>query len=390
MATSSTEFLVVDEYERQPRHYRTRSRDYVDRLEEEERMERRDRERQMKRYHDGKYPSSSSSHHRSTSDRLCVPVFETPVRKVRSDETPDRSRESSPRTYNVQERRPGPAPAYDYDLTSEPILPSQLLVRQDHKPRHQKKPSIKVQIHQDNPPSSASHRGTTPSRSPNASPRSPTARPQLQYQYETLQNKLSQVVSSCAPYLKVEAANPRDLTFSKIADQVEGFAFELRLWAYTSHLEGLARVDVEKRRVVEIASRNLDRLASRVSELADACLQARPKDLKMPALPEVEDDDNLFGTEANSQRIEDPTESLGFIIQSSLHSIELQLQGLKRLSRSLQEATPDAKDEVVAVSKLVEEVAKYFGSQEALDKYSIDEKFAGGKALEEARYASTH
>lgn len=86
--------------------------------------------------------------------------------------------------------------------------------------------------------------------------------------------------------------------------------------------------------------------------------------------------------------VADPTESLGFIIQSSLHSIELQIQTLKRLSRSLQEASPDAKDEVVRVGALVEEVARYFGEQEALDRYGIDGRFAGGKALSEARYTA--
>jgi hypothetical protein len=79
---------------------------------------------------------------------------------------------------------------------------------------------------------------------------------------------------------------------------------------------------------------------------------------------------------------------LGFIIHSSLHSIGLQIQNLKRLSRTLQEATPDAKEEVVAVAKLVAETVKYFGSQEALNRYSIDEKFSGRKGLEEARYAN--
>lgn len=82
------------------------------------------------------------------------------------------------------------------------------------------------------------------------------------------------------------------------------------------------------------------------------------------------------------------TESLGFIIQSHLNSIQLQIQTLKRLTRSLQEATPDAKEEVIAVSSLVREVERFFGSPESLDRYPIDPKFAGKKALEEARYAA--
>ena len=64
----------------------------------------------------------------------------------------------------------------------------------------------------------------------------------------------------------------------------------------------------------------------------------------------------------------DPTETLSFDIHSSLHSIELQIQNLKRLSRTLQEATPDAKSEVMAIAGLVAETVKYFGSQEALSR----------------------
>lgn len=73
------------------------------------------------------------------------------------------------------------------------------------------------------------------------------------------------------------------------------------------------------------------------------------------------------------------------MIQSLLHSIELQLQNLKRMSRPLQEATPDARDEVVSITQLVEETAQYFGSDTALKLHSIDLKYAGGKALKEAR-----
>jgi hypothetical protein len=85
----------------------------------------------------------------------------------------------------------------------------------------------------------------------------------------------------------------------------------------------------------------------------------------------------------------DPTETLSYIIHSSLHGIELQIQNLKRLSRTLQEATPDAKDEVMAVARLVTESVKYFGSQEALHRYRINEQISGRKGLEEARYADS-
>lgn len=86
--------------------------------------------------------------------------------------------------------------------------------------------------------------------------------------------------------------------------------------------------------------------------------------------------------------MKDVTESLGFVIQCHLDSIQLQLQTLKRLARSLQEATPGAKDEVIAVSGVVAEVGKYFGTQEALDRHGISTRFSGRKALEEARYAA--
>lgn len=82
------------------------------------------------------------------------------------------------------------------------------------------------------------------------------------------------------------------------------------------------------------------------------------------------------------------TESLGFVIQSHLHGIQLNIQTLGRLTRSLQEASAASKDEVVAVEKLVGEVDEFFGSTEALRRHSIDTRFAGRKALEEAQYSS--
>jgi hypothetical protein len=86
------------------------------------------------------------------------------------------------------------------------------------------------------------------------------------------------------------------------------------------------------------------------------------------------------------RNVKDVTRSLGFIIQAHLHGISYQMQTLSRLTRSLQEATPDAKDEVIAVGDLVIEVDKFFGSHNTLDRYSRDSNLAGGKALDEARY----
>jgi hypothetical protein len=85
----------------------------------------------------------------------------------------------------------------------------------------------------------------------------------------------------------------------------------------------------------------------------------------------------------------DPTESIAYIINASLHSINLQIKNLKRLTRSLQDATPDAREEVLAVSSRVAEVTKYFGSELALDRYAVDKKYSGRRALDEARYAAT-
>jgi len=84
----------------------------------------------------------------------------------------------------------------------------------------------------------------------------------------------------------------------------------------------------------------------------------------------------------------DVFDSPAFIIQSHLSSIQTQIQTLKRLCRPLQEATPGAKDEVVAFDALVTEVGRYFGSQEKLDRYRVDSRLAGRQALEEARYAA--
>jgi hypothetical protein len=81
----------------------------------------------------------------------------------------------------------------------------------------------------------------------------------------------------------------------------------------------------------------------------------------------------VFATLTDYNRSErDPTESIGYIINASLHSIKLQIQNLKRLTRSLQ----------------VAEVTKYFGSDDALNRYAVDKKFSGRRALEEARYAA--
>jgi hypothetical protein len=304
MATFSTDFLEVDDHDRSPSHIRSRSGSYVDRIEEKTRWDRRSRERDMKRYHDRRQGTTSSprvSNQPTTPDRLGVPVFETNGRMRSSSEAGRRGR-GPERLYTTHEVRPSVTPVSGYDLTSEPILPSQLPVRYEGKPQHQKKPSIKVEIHQDNPPSSTSGLAIRKKKSPSASPRSPTAQPELQYQYATLQNKLEKVSNTCARYLNVEAAEPQDLTFEKIVEQTKAFAFDLQVWAHLANLDGMARIDSRKRGVVNAASLSLDRLLDQVTELNDACSRAQPRDLKFKKLPEV-DDDRLFEDEDDERYV---------------------------------------------------------------------------------------
>jgi hypothetical protein len=99
--------------------------------------------------------------------------------------------------------------------------------------------------------------------------------------------------------------------------------------------------------------------------------------------------ERAFGAPTDNTRSEqDPTESVDYVISASLHSIKLQIQSLKTLTRSLQEATPNAKDEMNAVSSLVKEVNRYFGTKATLDRNQVDQKFSGRRALEEARFAA--
>lgn len=76
------------------------------------------------------------------------------------------------------------------------------------------------------------------------------------------------------------------------------------------------------------------------------------------------------------------------MIHSLLRSVGVQIRQLKLLSASLQEATPDVEDEMKNVARLVKEAGKFFGSDAALVRYSIDPKFAGQKAFVEARSAA--
>ncbi|KAF2630157.1 hypothetical protein BU25DRAFT_446954 [Macroventuria anomochaeta] len=395
MAAISKDFLEVGDDIPSARQQRSRSSGHVDRIEELERLERREREQKMKKYYDNtRY--SSILHQRTRSDHLSVPIWET-NRRPRSSERTEQRREETPRDYRVEEVRPGPQP-YKYDLKTEPVLPSQLPVPIRGRSSQPERPTVKVPpvIIQENPPSPKKTSGRNLKRSPGASPHSPTAQPELQFQYDTLQSKLTQICNSCVPYLEVEPANPQDLTFAKIRETIEGFAEDLHIWSHIANLDGLARIDKNMRHLVDAASDTLHRLLERATELREACATAKPKDLKMQPLDGIDDDDDddddddfeLYDDGDGAVSVEDPTEAPGFVIHSLLHSIGMQIRHLKLLSPSLQEATPDLQDEMVNVTRLVKEAGKFFGSDAALRQYSIDPKFAGHKAFVEARYSA--
>lgn len=248
----------------------------------------------MKRYREGSR-LSSTTHHRTRSDHLCVPIVET-NRRPRSNERAEQERGLSPQSFKVEEVRPGPKPIYDYDLNTEPVLPSQLPTKYEWKQQQQHKPKIKVQIHQDTPTTSRVPSTRTPKQSPSASPQSPTAQPELQFRYSTLQAKLLQIGTACLLYKDIMPADPHDLTFDKIAGRLDGFAFDLHVWSQVADLNGLAMVEKSRRNVADAVSRNLGRLIERVSDLHDACATAKPKDLKLPPLPAVDDDEGEYGS----------------------------------------------------------------------------------------------
>lgn len=94
--------------------------------------------------------------------------------------------------------------------------------------------------------------------------------------------------------MDVEAAKPKDLTFEKISEQANAFSFDLEVWAHVINVDGLAAYDLRKKGIMDATSRGLDRLIDSVTELDNACSQAKPKDLRFEELPKVDDDDTLF------------------------------------------------------------------------------------------------
>ncbi|KAH4031485.1 hypothetical protein HBI81_116660 [Parastagonospora nodorum] len=387
MSPRSPVFLEVVDFEREPEVRRVRSNGYLDCLEDQEIWNRRDKERQMVPYHRGKH--YGATHQRAGSNLLDVPVpiYEVNPRHHRRARSDVGSRmEDSPKPFTIREVSPRPdfLSKKDESVAEERMRPSN-----QTKSSAFERPKIRIPpviIQKELSESNAAD------QKPRKSPRSPSGQPKLQYKYLVLQNKLADISLACVRYIDVEAANPRDLTFEKISEQVQGFQFDLRVWSSIANIENMARRDVpeEARAVADAASRNMDRLIERVTELHDACAKAKPNDLKFKDLPRIDDEETMFDDPNHEPSQQDPTESIGYIINASLHSIKLQTKSLKRLTRSLQEATPDARDEVEAVSSLVKEVGTYFGSEAALERHPIDTKFSGRRALEEARFAAAH
>lgn len=278
MPNNSTEFLEVEdvEFKRTPKLHRSRSGGYADHLEEKDDRERREREREMKEYYNSRY----SLRQEERSDLLYVGY--AAQRRPRPSERSQKKDEVAP-NYHVREVKPKAL----NELAGKPVVSGELPIRE-------RKPTIKipkVEIHQEDPPSSAKEK-ETPKKSPTASPTSPSGHPRLRYKYSKLQDKLAFVETTCSKYLDVEAAAPQDLTFAKISEQVKGVAFDLQIWSHIANIEDKVKVDSQ---IPEAASRILDRLIRRVEDLSEACGKARPKDLKIGPLPQVLLDDS-FGS----------------------------------------------------------------------------------------------
>jgi hypothetical protein len=118
----------------------------------------------------------------------------------------------------------------------------------------------------------------------------------LHYKYLKLQSKLTDVTLACMQYNQVEAANPQDLTFEKLSEQVTGFLLDLQLWYRVANIKNLARRDLPEgaRNITDAALWAMDRLIDRADGLHNACSNARPDDLKFDELPEIKDDNAIF------------------------------------------------------------------------------------------------
>jgi hypothetical protein len=295
MAPNSPVFIDVDEFEMEPNVRRARSNGYLDYLKEQERWNRRDQERQMVRYRDRGHFGATEQ--RSGANRLAVPIYEVSPRRQRA-----KSDTRSPsRSFKTLEVRPEPQSVIAQEEFSESVTPD---IRKQRGSTHSRvpvyeRPKVKIPpvVVQEHPPDSKTPDKKS-GKSPNASPRSPASQPQLQYKYLVLQNKFADIILACVRYINVEAANPRDLTFEKLSEQVKGFAFELRVWSHVANFQNMARSNITKdaKTVTDATSRNMDRLIERAEELHEACLEAKPGDLKFDSLPKIEDEETMFDT----------------------------------------------------------------------------------------------
>jgi hypothetical protein len=291
--------LEVDDSEREPEVRRTRSGGHLDYLQDQERWNRRDQERQMVQYRGRKHYGATQQ--RVGGDRLEVPtaVYKESQKHRRARSDVGVRTEDLSRPFSTLEVKPRPELNSGRNDRNDSILDGGIQRASTHsrppafeRPPRDRLPPIIVQ----NLPPGSDTTDQKPARSPGGSPRSPGGPPQLQYKYLVLQNKLADVCLACIRYIDVEAARPQDLTFEKISEQVKGFAFDLRTWAHIANIENMARRDIptDAIAVTDAAARNLGRLVERTTELHDACSKAKPSDLKFQELPKLEDEDAMF------------------------------------------------------------------------------------------------
>lgn len=291
-------FLEVDEVEREPEVRRARSNGYLDHLKEQEKWNIRDQERQMVQYRGRDHYGATQQ--RTGAERLAVPhaVYEVSPqhRRVRSDI--GLRTEDSSSTFSTLEATPRPELNNGRGDQKVSVVREGIDRASAHsKPSAFERPKVRIPpvIIQKDPPS-LDATSQKPERSPGGSPRSPGGPPQLLYKYLLLQNKIADISLACVRYINVEPARPQDLTFEKISEQVKGFAFDLRTWRHIANIESMAKRDIpaDARAVTDAASRNLNRLIERATELLDACSKAKPGDLKFQELSKIDDEDAMF------------------------------------------------------------------------------------------------
>jgi hypothetical protein len=238
---NSPVLLDVDDYDQEPNVRRARSNGHLDFLRDQESWRRRDRGLQMTAYrHGGHYGASQQ---RTGAQNLAVPMFEVSPRRQRaSSDTRDTDRLS--RSFKTLDVRPDPQPVSGRYSLSDSRLADAQHPQASTKTRTQagERPKIKIPpvIVQEDPPASST-KSRRPSRSPSASPRSPSGQPQLQYKYSVLQDKLVDIASNCRKYIDVEGADPKDLTFEKISNQTKGLAFDLKVWHHVSNVQNIPK-----------------------------------------------------------------------------------------------------------------------------------------------------